>query len=395
MKVLIVHNRYRAGAPGGEDVLVDAECRLLESAGHEVIRYERSNDEINQSKAQEMLAVALQVRRSSQTDRELSALVRLHRPDVAHCHNLFPLITASAYDVFSREKIPVVQTLHNYRLSCAAAIHYRDGRECRDCRSRNPWPAVLHGCYSHSRLATALVASMIWRNHRDGTIRRKVDRYLVLSEFARRWLVSQGVDNSIIATRANWVDAPTEAVSHTGNYFVFSGRLSEEKGLRVLFDAWSRLKDVPLKIVGDGPLRAELEQRVRTDKLPIEFVGTLPRSEALSIVRSAQGLVLPSLWYEGMPLVILEAWAMGVPVVCSRIGGLVEMMGNEERGLSFAAGDEEALAGAVRRLIVDRGLVESIRQRARAAYLRRHTPDEGLSSLLAVYESCCLRSGDA
>ena len=390
--MLVVHNRYRSGAPGGEDVLVDAECRLLESAGHEVVRYERSNDEVDAGKLSHLVSTASQIRRSSRTEQELRRLVSRCQPDIAHCHNLFPLITSSAFDVLSEAKIPAVQTLHNYRLTCASAIHYRNGRECRACTAKNTIPALFHGCYGNSRLASAAVAAMIWSNHRDGTTRQKVSRYLVLTEFAKNWLASQGISQSLITVRPNWVDVPNRSNRLPSDYVVFSGRLSEEKGLRVLVSAWEHLRHVPLKIVGDGPLRAELESQARQAALPIEFLGSLTRERALEVVAAAKALVLPSLWYEGMPLVILEAWALGTPVIASRIGGLAEMIGKDSRGLLFEPGDSVALATAVNRLLSDQQSVDSMVAEARLQYLRRHTPAEGLKQLIANYEACLLRS---
>ena len=392
MKILLVHNRYSLAAPGGEDVVVDAERQLLESAGHEVIRYERSVDELDGASPAELARTAWAMQGSSRTRRELAALIAGERPDLAHLHNLFPLISASAYEACAAARLPVVQTVHNYRLSCVAATHYRAGEVCDSCSGAAAWPAVRHGCFRRSRLASVPVALMQRSLHRSRILQRSVTRFLALTDFARARLLQQGLAADRVAVRANFIalpatppapDAPAPVAASP--YAVFSGRLAEEKGLFTLLEAWQGVTRLPLKILGDGRLREACERYVAERGITVEFLGNRPRAEALRIVGAASMQIVPSRWFEGMPLVILEAWALGVPVIASRLGGMAEMIGDDARGLGFAPGDAVQLRQRIDQLRQSPELATKLSAAGQARYQARHTPQRGLESLLEQY----------
>lgn len=386
MKILLIHNRYSSTAPGGEDVVVDAERRSLEAAGLEVVAYERSLDELGDPSPLDLLTTSWVMQDSARTRYELGALIARERPDLAHVHNVFPLISASAYAACAAARLPVVQTVHNYRLSCAAATHYRAGEVCESCSGARVWPAIQHGCFRRSRLATLPVAFMQHRLHRSQLLQRAVTRFLALSEFARTRLLDLGLAPQRVVVRDNFIELPTLEVARASlPYAVFSGRLSDEKGILTLLEAWQGLTDLPLKILGDGRLREQCERFVTERALPVQFLGNLPRAEALRVVGAAALQIVPSRWFEGMPLVILEAWALGVPVIASRLGGMAEMIGDDERGLGFTPGDAEALQHSVRRLLQSPDLAATLRAAGRARYAERHTPQRGLTALLEQY----------
>lgn len=388
MRVLLVHNFYRSGAPGGEDVIVLQEKKLLESRGHDVALYSRSNDEVRLSRPAQLLEVASQLRGSKKAKRDLKILLDDFQPEVVHFHNTFPLIGIGAYELFTDARVPIVQTLHNYRLVCAAATHFRDGRVCDACTPSRSWPAIANRCYQKSAVGSLLVAHMIHANLKSGLYQRLVDRFLVLTEFAKQRLLATGVANSRITVRPNSlvVDVPMR-VSASEPYAVFSGRLSHEKGILFLLDAWSRLPTLPLKIIGGGPLldwaRAEIEKR----GLNAECVGNLSRQESLQLVTGASVMIVPSMWFEGMPLVILEAWALGVPVVGSRIGGIAEMLGADQRGMTFTVGSHDSLVDAITKVISDSAFAAALSAAGRAEFKRAHEPSIGARTLEQVYES--------
>lgn len=394
MRILLIHNRYRSGAPGGEDVVVDAERESLRQAGHDVFFYSRSNDEVSDNRLSSRVRVARDVFGSSRTRSDLFEVIDRFKPDVAHVHNVFPLITSSAYDACSEARLPVVQTIHNFRLTCAAATHFREGRICEECRVGQSLAALRHGCYQGSRLASAAVAIMRDRVYRSSVEDQAVSRFIVLTQFASQRLVDAGVPKDRIVVRPNFVSVPSfetvqpsSIVPRDARYAVFSGRLSEEKGLMSLLMAWRGLSVLPLLVIGDGPLRPKAENLVASEGLNVRFLGNLPRAVALDTVARATLQVVPSLWFEGMPLVILEAWALGVPVVGSRIGGIAEMLGHDDCGLLFEPGNAEQLRSRVLELLSDSELSSAIRARARSRYSQRHTPEVGLASLLDVYRS--------
>lgn len=394
MRVLLIHNRYRSGAPGGEDVVVDTERRLLSQAGHDVVIYSRSNDELSENRLSGRFQVALDVFGSARTRSDLREVIRRFKPDVAHIHNAFPLITSSAYDACREARLPLVQTVHNFRMTCSAATHFRDGRLCQECDVGRALPAIQYGCYGGSRLATAAIALMRRRVYRAAVGDQAVSRFIALTYFAADRLLAAGVSGDRITVRPNFVEVGDAMLLHrnrsdaaASRYAVFSGRLSEEKGLTVLLRAWKSLKTLQLKVIGDGPLRPVAERLVKEEQLNVEFVGNLPRPAALQLVAGAALQIVPSLWFEGMPLVILEAWALGVPVIGSRIGGIAEMLGEGEYGLVFDPGNPVQLQQRVAQLVSTNDLSAAISARASRRYQDFHTPERGLASLLEVYRS--------
>ena len=273
MRILLIHNFYRSGTPGGEDAVFRQERALLEQAGVEVITYERSNDEVDEGDVTQVARTALRMGWSRPVYRELGELLRRERPALAHIHNTFPLITPSAYAACKDAGVPVVQTLHNYRLVCSAGTFYRDGHVCEVCTSKSPWAAVRHRCYRDSIPGSAAVAWMLYRNWRGGAFTGLIDRYIVLSQFASGRFAAQGVPADRIVIKPNFVDSPEPPSHGGGGYAVFAAHLSEQKGVRTLLQAWRELRDVPLKIVGDGPMMMELRAMAAALDLPVEFLG--------------------------------------------------------------------------------------------------------------------------
>ena len=386
MRILLVHNRYRSGAPGGEDLVFAQERDYLIRAGHDVVIYERSNDEMSDQSLVDMARVAWGLWSARRTRVELAQIIREFRPDVAHFHNLFPLIGIDALEVCAKSGVPIVYTLHNYRLVCAAATHFRNDRVCTDCTSQRSWPAALHRCYRQSAAASAVVAASLSKAWRAGVYHQYVDRFIALTAFASKWLQAQGIPSAKIAVKANAVASVANVGAPRSDHVVFAGRLSSEKGLSTLLDAWIALPDVPLKIIGSGPLESALAVRARQLRLPIEFLGYVPHEDVLSWVATARAVIVPSLWFEGQPLSILEAWGSGTPVIGSRVGGIEELLGNDERGLTFPPGDAPMLAAAVRRLFNDPVLAANVVLAARRRIDEMHSVDRTVESLEEIYK---------
>lgn len=385
MRVLLAHNFYRSGTPGGEDNAYRQERALLESRNVEVVTFERSNDDVDRANPIEMFRTAATMSWSRQVYRELRALLNATRPDIAHFHNTFPLISPSAYAACHDSGVPVVQTLHNYRFVCAAATLYRDGFTCEKCLGRSPWPGVLHRCYRGSSAGSTAVAWMLDRNRDRGTYLRLVDRYVALTQFAAGKFVEGGLPRERIRVKPNFVVADRAPGAGGGGYVVYAGRLSIEKGVMTLLEAWRQLPDVRLLIVGEGPLRREMENKARLHGLPVEFLGLQPRERVMDIIARADLEVVTSEWYEGFPLVIVEAFAMGTPVVSSRIGSLGEIVSDGETGFMYEHGNAAALARTVRAALADPAQLRAFRARARARYLELFTPERNFDLLMDVY----------
>jgi len=386
MRVLLAHNFYRSGTPGGEDNAYRQERALLEDNGVGVVTFERSNDDVSRTNPIEMLRTAVTMSWSRQVYRELSSLLREARPDIAHFHNTFPLISPSAYAACHDAGVPVVQTLHNYRFVCAAATLYRDGFTCEKCLGRSPWPGVLHRCYRGSSAGSTAVAWMLDSNRDRGTYLRLVDRYIALTNFAAGKFVEGGLPAERIVVKPNFVVTDRQPGQGGGGYVVYAGRLSIEKGVMTLLEGWRQLPDVKLVIVGEGPLRGEMERFVVQHGLPVEFLGLQPRERVIDIIASADLEVVTSEWYEGFPLVIVEAYAVGTPVVCSRIGSLVEIVPDGETGFMYEQGNASALARTVRSALGDPVRLKEMRARARRRYVTHFTPERNFSMLTEIYQ---------
>ncbi len=386
MRVLLAHNFYRSGAPSGEDIVYRNERSMLEAGGVEVIPFERYNDDIDDSTFARRVSLALEVAWSRRTCGELSALLRKSRPDVAHFHNTFPLITPSAYAACRDLGVPVVQTLHNYRLVCPGALLLRDGRPCEDCIGTSLLPALLHRCYRHSLAATGAQVWTLLRNRLNGTYRNLVDRYIALTRFAASRLAAGGLPPGRIEVKPNFLPVSPPAGKGGGGYAAYAGRLSEEKGVRTLLAAWRRLPGFPLRILGEGPLLAELELQAREEGLSMSFRGHCSKEELLDIVGRAEFLVVPSICYEGFPMALVEAYACGTPVVASRIGSLDELVEEGVTGMKFEPGNPLDLAAKVGLLRKDRGRLAAFRNEGRKAFEARYTAGKNLPALLGIYE---------
>lgn len=392
MRILLVHNRYRSGTPGGEDVVFEQERELLSKAGHEVQCYTRSNDEMDERSLTDHWHVVWSMQRSQRTFRELGQLIRRFRPEVAHFHNIFPLISGSGYEACLAEGVPIVQTIHNYRFSCSAATHFRAGAVCELCTPADPWAAVRFACYRQSRLASLAVAAMMFRNHIVGVPLRHVSRFIALTNFAAQRLEMAGIPRERIVIKPNSIDTSVSfdeierQLEAKDDALLFVGRLSVEKGVRFLLHSWLNLREVPLRIVGDGPLRRELEEFARSNQLPVEFLGFRDRSSLSSLMRSGRALIFPSLWFEGMPMTLLESMAAGTPVIASRIGGIPEIVEHGVEGLLFDPGNANQLQSSIRRLLRDRTLQRSLCEAAHRKALDMYNSESNVRALIGIYD---------
>lgn len=386
MKVLLAHNYYRSSAPSGEDAVFRSERTLLENRGIEVIPFEKFNDDIDDSTFSQRMNVALDTSWSIKTYRELRAVLRKTRPDVAHFHNTFPQISPSAYLACQESGVPVVQTLHNFRFVCPGAMLLRDGRPCELCLGNSLLPALKHRCYRGSLTATAALVLMIHSNRLRGSYRHLVNRYISLTEFTAGRLVAGGLPREKIVVKPNFIEDVPAQLPDKQSYAIYVGRLKSEKGVGALLSAWRDLPHIPLKILGDGELRAELESMARRENLNVEFLGYLPRERVLALVGEARIQVIPSECYEGFPLVVLEAYACGTPVVASKIGSLDELVEEGLSGVKFEAGNAKDLAEKIAAMWESPARLQEMGEYARELVRSRYTGDRNAEQLLQIYD---------
>lgn len=384
MRILLVHNTYQQ--PGGEDVVFALEQHLLEEAGHQVATYCRSNWEISAAGATGRLTWAPRTIWSGTSRRAFTRLLTEQRPDVVHVHNTFFMISPSIYSACREAHVPVVQTLHNFRLLCPGAAFFRQGRPCEECAVHSVWRSVRHACYRDSRVATGTVALMLAVHRLRGTWTDEVDAFIALTHFARRKFIAGGLPQEKIHVLPNFSLAGLARPSE-GDYGLFVGRLAPEKGLGTLLAAWELLSQrIPLVIVGDGPLRADLERRAAAQGLSqVLFRGRLDRSETQAAMRGAKILILASECYENFPMTVVEAFACGLPALCCRLGAMPDIVKEGDTGLHFTPGDPVDLAAKVEWAWTHPAEMRAMGMSARAEFESKYTAEQHLGRLVNIY----------
>jgi glycosyltransferase involved in cell wall biosynthesis len=374
MRILILHNEYQQR--GGEDAVADAEAALLTSRGHEVRRFTRHNDEIG---AMHRAQLAMHTVWSAPSAQALRSVVESFRPDVVHAHNTFPLISPSAYWTAAAARVPVVQTLHNFRLLCPQAMFLREGRVCEDCLGHVPWRGAVRACYRGSKAQSTVLAASITLHRAFGTYRDKVTRYIALNEFCRRKFIEGGLPAQRIVVKPNFVQAGALS-SHAREGFLFVGRLSAEKGISVLTQASTHLPGTAIRVAGTGP-----EAQAVSQCAGMQVLGALKVDEVRTEMHRAQALVVPSIWYETFGLVVVEAFASGLPVIASCIGVLPGLVEDGITGLLFEPGDAQDLARKMAWAAAHPDEMVQMGQRARARYEAEFTPDRNYAQLISIY----------
>lgn len=379
-RVLQVHTRYRYS--GGEDAVVEAERRLLEAAGIRVSQVIFHNAELRESRSlagDVRLAAAAIWSRGA--ERRVRAAISAEKPDVVHVHNTFAAASPSVYA--AANGVPVVHTLHNYRMVCPVATTFRDGRACTDCVGRLiPWPGVLHACVRGSRAQSAVAAATLVVHRALGTFQRRIGAYIALTEFQRGLMIEGGLPTKRIRVLANFVDPDPGAGIGRRSGILYVGRLSEEKGIRTLLQAVAQ-QPGSVRIAGAGPLARLVEQEAGAGH--VEYLGSLDGSAALSEMRRANALVLPSIWFEGFPLAVVEAYASGTPVVASRIGSLAELVEDGVTGLLAEPHDAGELAQRLQWATEHPKEMREMGANARRRYEARFRGALHLAGLLEVY----------
>lgn len=387
MRVLIVHNSYQQA--GGEDTVVANEHALLEKHGWDTRLWSVTNDVIAGTWSK--ITAAMHATYSRPARGELTRLIAEFRPAVVHVHNFFPLLSPSVYDACRAAGVAVVQTLHNYRTICAGALLIRDGHPCEDCIGGSPYQGALHGCYRGSRIGSLAVARMVDTHRRRGTWRHKVDRFIALSAFSKGKFVAAGFPADRIAVKPNFAEDRPVVGPGTRAGALFVGRLSPEKGIETLLQAWEGL-DVPMRVVGDGPLRQCVE-----DGAGLGFIalGRKTPAEVAAEMARASFLILPSAWPENFPVTIVEAFCQSLPVIASRIETLEEIIEDGATGLFFSPGDVDDLATKVRWAHQHAEAMRIMGANARRVYEERYSPSINFGQLAKIYEAAIAQSQSA
>ncbi|GIV05864.1 MAG: glycosyl transferase family 1 [Fimbriimonadales bacterium] len=380
MRVAVLHNYYQRS--GGEDTVFHSEVELLRSRGHEVLEYTVSNESLRDMS---LWRATRQTIWNPESYRKLRLWFEEHRPDVAHFHNIAYVLSPSAYQAAFDCGVAVVQTLHNYRLICLGGLLLRNGKPCELCVGRSfPYYGLLYGCYRGSRSATLVRGLMLLNQKRLHLWERAI--FVALTEFAREKFIQGGLPADKVVVKPNFVSPDPGEGAHQGNYALFVGRLTKEKGIEVMLQAWAAMPpSIPLKIVGDGPLAEHVQQAVAQHP-HIEWLGHQPHEKVLQLMQEARLLVFPSICYENMSLSLVEAMATGLPAIASGHGSMASMIRHGETGWLFEPGNPEALRRQVQEVWNSPEALRRVGQNARAEYLQNYTPERNYEQLIAIYE---------
>lgn len=383
MRILLIHNFYQQ--PGGEDYVFRSEGELLEKNGHTVDYLTYDNKSIRSLMAWISAAIGTIYNRSSA--RRLTRKIISFKPDVIHVHNFLPLASPAVFSIAKKHNIPVVLTLHNYRLLCpGATLFHKYGIYEKSIRHLFPWEAIWKGVYRNSSLQTALVAMMTAFHHFKGTWKSNIDRYVVLTTFASRKFEGSvlQIPKYKFVLKPNFVYDMGKGSAKRDNFFLFAGRLTVEKGIHTLLKA-AEQDGFNLIVVGDGPLRGVVEGAARL--FPnICYLGHRPKGEVWYYLKKCKALIFPSIWYETFGMTIIEAFSTATPVIASRLGAMSELIQDGANGLLYEPGDIHGLCYAVRKLSGDVKLAGELSFNARITYLRKYTPRVNYRKLIAIYE---------
>jgi glycosyltransferase involved in cell wall biosynthesis len=393
MKILLVHNSYQQ--PGGEDVVFEQERRLLELNGNIVITYRRSNWEVTAYSGLRRLKLVGRTIWARDARQQLAELLDQEKPDLVHVHNTLVMVSPSIFSACRDADVPVVQTLHNYRLYCPAGTFFRDGHICEECIEHGLWRGVAHACYRDSRAATTVVATMLAVHRQRQTWNREVDCYIALSEFSRAKFLECGLPAEKVFVKPNFVHPdPGPNPYGEGEYALFVGRLSPEKRVSTVLAAWYHLRklNIPLVILGGGPQLGQMQKEAfRQGLTSVSFRGRVSRDETLAMMRKARFLVFSSEWYENFPVTIAESFACGVPVICSRIGAMQEIVEDGRTGLHFTPGNAADLSEKVEWAWNHPEAMASMGNEARHEYETKYTATKNYPLLMEIYQHALRR----
>jgi glycosyltransferase involved in cell wall biosynthesis len=388
LRILFLHNFYRQ--PGGEDVVLSRERDVLAEHGHDLRLLSVSNEVVRSR--WDKIRVAWQTPYSRSARRRVASEIDRFRPDLVHVHNFFPLLTPSIYDACRAAHVPVIQTLHNFRLICMNAVFFRNGKVCEDCLGKSiPWPGVVHACYQGSRAASIAVGAMLTLHRFRHTWNDNVDLYIAPTDFVRERMILGGLPAHKIVTKPHFVHPDPGPGDGRGTYALFVGRLSPEKGLTTLLSAWKALDgSLSLKIVGDGP--KEYRDRLLLQEVPgVKWLGRQPHTRVQALMKQAGVLIFPSASYETFGLTIAEAFASGLPVIAGNLGSVAESVSHGRTGLHFRPGDPSDLAAQVKWLWTHPRERMEMARAARREFELKYSAEQGYRGLIEAYAAARAR----
>jgi len=380
MKILIIHNYYQN--PGGEEIVVKREKELLEKNGHQVILYTKSNNELKKIKNWPRILKNLKFNKKVYSD--LRKLIKKEKPNLAHIHNTFFIISPSAYLACKHENLPIVQTLHNFRFLCPNATLSNKKGICESCiKQKNFKPALKNKCYHNSLIYTSLIIKILKFLKKQVLDKKLINQFIVLSNFQKNIFIKAGFDKNKLNLKPNFVENLSPNYKKQ-NYAVYLGRIDKGKGLRNLIKIWQKI-NFPLKIIGTGELFEKLKKQNKNKN--IKFLGYIENKKAIEILKKANFSILPSAWYEACPNLIIESYASATPIIGSNIGSIAEYIKNNKTGILINLKNENQTIKTINSIIADKKSLRKFSKNARKQYEKLFIPEKNYKTLIKIYKS--------
>lgn len=390
MKILAIHNYHRKGSASGDDQVYKSETALLEQHGNTVVRYTVSNDEFDSAGAIGKIKSTFGMMWSFKNYNAVKELIKKEKPDIVHIHTFFPLLSPSILYAAKRCGVPVVATLHDTRFICPCSTSLRRTQLCNECGDGHYLRMCKYGCFKNSRLQSLIVACIFEYHRIRKSFYKQIDKYICLNENQISLLTDIGFDKSKIVKKYNFVpdeEVNLKAVKDDGlpeRYVVFYGRIGEEKGICVLMKIWEQLPDVPLVVMGGGPLEDEFNAWAE-GKTNVYFLGYTQHDHCLSIVKGSEFVVFPSIWYEGCSMVEIETESLGKALVATDLGFSAEAIENGVNGYKIPLGDTDGFIKTINKLWKDPEKCKVMGERARADYEAKYLPEHNYTQLMGIY----------
>ena len=385
MKILLCHNYYKTRA--GEGLVFEHEKNLLIENGNDVQTYTRDNIEIDSFSTVNKLKSFLNGFNNKKTLNDIDRIVEEHRPDIAHIHNVFPLISPSIYVALNRHKVPIVQTFHNFRFVCPNGLLFINEKECPYFLKKG-LHCVKNKCYRQSFLYSAWYSTILAYHNRQKTFVDKIDCYIALNSFTKSIFVKSGFNPKKIAVKPNSASADSSSFNdNPENYILFAGRLSQEKGVFTLLKAAAKVPSLPLKILGDGPLENEIKKFISENNLKnIELLGYQPQKQFEKYLANALVTILPSDCFENCPLTVINSLYLGTPVIASRTGGIPDFVPEEKAGWLFSPGNVDELTQKLHMVENNKNKIIEMRSKVREWGVEQFSPETNYKKLMKIYE---------
>ena len=392
MKILAIHNYHRKGSASGDDQVFNSETELLKQHGNEVVKYNVRNDEFDNAGIVGKLKATLGMLWSFKNYNAVKSLIEKEKPDIVHIHTFFPLLSPSVLYAAKRSGVKVVATLHDTRFVCPCATSLRGTTLCNECGDGHYFRMCKYGCFKNSKLQSFIVACIFKYHRMRKSFYKQIDKYVCLNDNQIKLLKNIGFDEKKIVKKYNFVpdaEANLKAISVEGlpsRYAVFYGRIGEEKGIRILMKVWDKLKDIPLVVMGGGPLEDEFKEWAEKHH-NVYFLGYVQHDKCLSIVKGGEFVVFPSIWYEGCSMVEIETESLGKGLVATDLGFSEEAIENGKNGYKVKLGDVQGFVKTIEELWDNPEKCKSIGENARKDYEKKYLPEDNYKQLIDIYGS--------